>query len=110
MNVKVQLIGVLVLLVSILPGEPAVSAERIVIGTPSRGLFEFPAVVAMRKGYYKDEGLDVDKVQMQPAIAVKALISGISITCWRGGRRYVRRSLAFRLKRWSGWPRDRCTF
>ena len=46
------------------------------IGTPSRGLFEFPAVVAMRKGYYKDEGLDVDKVQMQPAIAVKALISG----------------------------------
>jgi NitT/TauT family transport system substrate-binding protein len=54
----------------------AISSERIVIGTPSRGLFEFPAVVAMRKGYYKDEGLAVDKVQMQPAIAVKALISG----------------------------------
>ena len=76
MNMKVQLITVLALLVSILSGELAVSAERIVIGTPSRGLFEFPAVVAMRKGYYKDEGLDVDKVQMQPAIAVKALISG----------------------------------
>ena len=75
MNVKV-LIGVLALLVSMLSGKPAFSAERIVIGTPSRGLFEFPAVVAMRKGYYKDEGLDVDKVQMQPAIAVKALISG----------------------------------
>ena len=76
MKMKVQLISVLALLVSILSGELAVSAERIVIGTPSRGLFEFPAVVAMRKGYYKDEGLDVDKVQMQPAIAVKALISG----------------------------------
>lgn len=76
MNMKVQLITVLALLVSILSGELAVSAERIVIGTPSRGLFEFPAVVAMRKGFYKDEGLDVDKVQMQPAIAVKALISG----------------------------------
>ena len=75
-KIKVQLISVLALLVSILSGEPVVSAERIVIGTPSRGLFEFPAVVAMRKGYYKDEGLDVDKVQMQPAIAVKALISG----------------------------------
>src|SRR5712664_1201040 len=73
---KVQLISVLALLVSILSGDPAVSAERIVIGTPSRGLFEFPAVVAIRKGFYKDEGLDVDKVQMQPAIAVKALISG----------------------------------
>ena len=56
MNVKVQLIGVLVLLAFILPGKPAVSAERIVIGTPSRGLFEFPAVVAMRKGYYKTKG------------------------------------------------------
>jgi NitT/TauT family transport system substrate-binding protein len=52
------------------------AAERIVIGTPSRGLFEFPAVVAMRKGFYKDEGLDANKVQMQPAIAVKALVSG----------------------------------
>jgi NitT/TauT family transport system substrate-binding protein len=56
--------------------EYLMGAESIVIGTPSRGLFEFPAVVALRKGYYKDEGLEVDKVQMQPAIAVKALISG----------------------------------
>jgi ABC-type nitrate/sulfonate/bicarbonate transport system substrate-binding protein len=51
-------------------------AERIAIATPSRGLFEFPVVVAMRKGFFKAEGLDVDKVQMQPAIAVKALVSG----------------------------------
>src|SRR5258707_14267974 len=76
MKMKVQLISVLALLVSILSGELAVSAERIVIGTPSRGLFEFPAVVAIRKGYFKDELLNVDKVQMQRAIAVKALISG----------------------------------
>ena len=49
----------------------AAAAERIVIGTPSRGLFEFPAVVAIRKGFLKDEGLEADKVQMQPAIAIK---------------------------------------
>lgn len=54
----------------------AAAAERVMIGTPSRGLFEFPAVVAIRKGFYRDEGLEADKVQMQPAIAVKALISG----------------------------------
>ena len=70
------LISVIVLLAPVLSGEVATGAERIVIGTPSRGLFEFPAVVAMRKGFYKDEGLEADKVQMQPAIAVKALISG----------------------------------
>lgn len=58
-----------------LPGTlPA--AERAIIATPSRGLFEFPVVVAMRKGFYKDEGIEVDKVQMQPALGVKALISG----------------------------------
>ena len=51
-------------------------AERISIATPSRGLFEFPVVVSMRKGFFKSEGLDVDKIQMQPAIGVKALISG----------------------------------
>jgi NitT/TauT family transport system substrate-binding protein len=54
----------------------AVAAERVVIGTPSRGLFEFPVVIAIRKGFYRDEGFEVDKVQMQPAIAVKALVSG----------------------------------
>jgi NitT/TauT family transport system substrate-binding protein len=52
------------------------AAERVMMGTPSRGLFEFPVVVAMRKGFFNDEGLDVRKIQMQPAIGVKALISG----------------------------------
>jgi len=52
------------------------AAERVMMGTPSRGLFEFPVVVAMRKGFFTEEGLDVRKIQMQPAIGVKALISG----------------------------------
>jgi NitT/TauT family transport system substrate-binding protein len=51
-------------------------AERIIMATPSRGLFEFPVVVAMRKGFFKNEGLEVDKVQMQPALGVKALVTG----------------------------------
>jgi ABC-type nitrate/sulfonate/bicarbonate transport system substrate-binding protein len=81
MNWKIHRVGFLLLnLVWSLPWVfivyPSVAAERILIATPSRGLFEFPAVVAIRKGYYKDEGLEADKVQMQPAIAVKALIAG----------------------------------
>jgi NitT/TauT family transport system substrate-binding protein len=52
------------------------AAERVAIATPSRGLFEFPVVVAMRRGFFKDEGIDVDKIQMQPAVGVKALVSG----------------------------------
>jgi sulfonate transport system substrate-binding protein len=58
-----------------LPSAPF-AAEHVLMGTPSRGLFEFPTVVAMRKDFYRDEGLEVDKVQMQPAVAVKALMSG----------------------------------
>lgn len=59
-----------------LMGPRPASAERIAIATPSRGLFEFPVVVAMRKGFFKSEGLEVDKIQMQPALGVKALITG----------------------------------
>ena len=57
-------------------GQRVFSAERIVIATPSRGLSVFPALVSIRKGFYKNEGLEVDMVLMQPTIAVKALISG----------------------------------
>ena len=55
---------------------PVLAAERVTIGTPSRGLFEFPTVVAMRKGFYQEEGFEVNRVQMQPLVAVKALMSG----------------------------------
>jgi NitT/TauT family transport system substrate-binding protein len=54
----------------------AFAAERVIMATPSRGLFEFPVVVAMRKGFFKDEGIEVEKVQMQPALGVKALMTG----------------------------------
>ncbi len=54
----------------------ASAAERVMMATPSRGLFEFPVVVAMRKGFFKDEALEPEKIQMQPALGVKALISG----------------------------------
>jgi NitT/TauT family transport system substrate-binding protein len=65
-----------VIALSLLGGAGPARAERIAMATPSRGLFEFPVVVAMRKGFFKSEGIDVDKIQMQPAIGVKALISG----------------------------------
>jgi NitT/TauT family transport system substrate-binding protein len=68
--------GALGALMLLIPAFPAPAAERVIIATPSRGLFEFPVVAAMRKGYFKEEGLEVDKVQMQPAVGVKALVSG----------------------------------
>src|SRR5882724_2825083 len=52
------------------------AAERVMIATPSQGLFELPVIVAMRNGYFRTEGLEVQKIQIQPEIAVKALVAG----------------------------------
>ncbi len=52
------------------------AAERVMIATPSQGPLEMPIVVAMRNGYFKKEGLEVHKIQIQPEIAVKALVAG----------------------------------
>jgi NitT/TauT family transport system substrate-binding protein len=78
MRVKVTLVSLLLVLAISFLQEPVklLAAERIMVATPSRGLFEFPVVVALRKGFFKDEGLDADKIQMQPQIAVKALVAG----------------------------------
>ena len=73
---RVGCFALLVLAIAFFGMTLPVGAERITIATPSRGLFEFPVVVAMRKNFFKEEGLDVDKVQMQPALGVKALMSG----------------------------------
>src|SRR6266850_3192935 len=52
------------------------AAERVMIATPSQGLFELPVIVAMRNGYFRTEGLEVQKIQIQPEIAVKSLVAG----------------------------------
>jgi NitT/TauT family transport system substrate-binding protein len=53
-----------------------VAVERVIIATPTQGPLEMPVVVAMRNGYFRKEGLEVSKVQIQPEIAVKALVAG----------------------------------
>jgi len=75
-QILLRVLAILVAVAILATGDPAPAAERVTIATPSRGLFEFPVVVAMRKGFYRDEGIEVDKIQMQPAIGVKALMSG----------------------------------
>jgi NitT/TauT family transport system substrate-binding protein len=52
------------------------AAERVMIATSSQGLYELPVVVAMRNGYFRTEGMEVQKIQIQPEIAVKALLAG----------------------------------
>ena len=55
---------------------PVSAAERVVMASLSPGLFEFPVQVAIARGYFRDDGLDVVKVQMQPQVSVMALVAG----------------------------------
>jgi NitT/TauT family transport system substrate-binding protein len=45
------------------------------IATPGPGMFEMPVVAAMRNSYFRKEGLEVYKLQVQPDIAVRALVA-----------------------------------
>jgi ABC-type nitrate/sulfonate/bicarbonate transport system substrate-binding protein len=52
------------------------AAERVVMASLSPGLFEFPIQISTLRGFFSDEGLEVVKVQMQPQVAVMALVAG----------------------------------
>ena len=49
---------------------------KILVSAPSKSLTWFPAALAKEKGFYRDEGLDVDFVVMNPRLALQAVISG----------------------------------
>lgn len=50
--------------------------NKILVSAPSKSLTWFPANLAKEKGFYRDEGLDVDFVVMNPRLALQAVISG----------------------------------
>src|SRR5688572_5453370 len=54
----------------------AAAMEQRNVATPSHGLIELPVVVAMRNGYFRTERLEIQKVQIEPEVAVKALLAG----------------------------------
>src|SRR3954471_11147612 len=82
MNVPVHRLSALAmvgLLAAILPlgqataDQPVSQAQRVLVTSPSTGLFEMGFVVAQRRGYYAEEGLDVTRVQMAPSVSVAAV-------------------------------------
>lgn len=51
-------------------------AEVVHIGLATPGLYEIPTEIAKRKGFYREEGLDVRKVVMRTGLHVASLIAG----------------------------------
>ncbi|HEY2989588.1 MAG TPA: ABC transporter substrate-binding protein [Candidatus Binatia bacterium] len=64
--------------------------EEVIIGYPSRSLTELPTHLALKKGFFRTEGLDVKLVQARSNILAAALASGnmaylTSVTTTLGG-------------------------
>jgi ABC-type nitrate/sulfonate/bicarbonate transport system substrate-binding protein len=53
-----------------------VRGEVITIGISTPGLYEIPTEIAQRKGFYKDEGLEVRKVVVRTGLHIAALMAG----------------------------------
>jgi NitT/TauT family transport system substrate-binding protein len=50
--------------------------EGVYIGISTPGLYEIPTEIAQRKGFYREEGLDVRKVVVRTGLHVAALMAG----------------------------------
>lgn len=51
-------------------------AEDVYVGISTPGLYEIPTEIAQRKGFYREENLDVRKVVIRTNLQVAALIAG----------------------------------
>jgi len=72
-----RLIRFLALAGIVLAPAPSFSqTSRLIVSAPSKSLTWFPAALAKERGFFADEGLDVDFVIMNPRLALQAVISG----------------------------------
>ena len=72
-----RLIRFLALAGIVLAPAPSFSqTSRLIVSAPSKSLTWFPAALAKERGFFRDEGLDVDFVIMNPRLALQAVISG----------------------------------
>ncbi len=59
-----------------LPANLFSQQTKVLVSAPAKSLTWFPAFFAKEKGFYKEEGLDVDFVVMGPQLALQALVTG----------------------------------
>ena len=55
---------------------PAQTAEKLIFSIPSRSIAAIDLYVARERGFFRDEGLDVDIVQIRGNVAIAAALSG----------------------------------
>ncbi len=59
------------------PPTPTPKPDKVVLALPSAGgISDLPNIVALRKGFWQEEGFDVDKQVVRSEVAVKGVIGG----------------------------------
>lgn len=73
---KFYFLIVLLLGFPLVPSAVLAQTAKIHISAPSKSMSWFPIHLTREKGFYRQEGLDVDYVLMKPQLAMQALITG----------------------------------
>jgi NitT/TauT family transport system substrate-binding protein len=55
---------------------PALAAEQIKFVLPGHSMGYLPLIVALHRGFFKDEGLDIELMRLVPSMAHNALLAG----------------------------------
>ena len=78
MHYRLFVFAFLVLLVSAVKVTPVAAQKlaRAIVATPSLSATQMPIVIAKKKGFYKEEGLDVDILVSRGSLAMKAMVGG----------------------------------
>src|SRR3989304_1730969 len=71
---QIRFLLALSLLYSFVPTD--VAAEVIRFAIPSRSVSVMPIVIALKEGFYRDEGMEVEIIHMNSQIAVTATVAG----------------------------------
>jgi NitT/TauT family transport system substrate-binding protein len=76
MNLRNILVGVLTVATVAIAGYPAPAADKVRIAVANFNVTFLPAGVAAKKGFFRDEGLDVEVIRVSPPVSIAALMGG----------------------------------
>ena len=62
---------------------PAIAADRVKLALPAKSMGYLPLFIALQRGFFKDEGIDIEIPMMLPQLAHNALMSGAADSALR---------------------------